>query len=43
MVIGRKRQTNRILGPLELNVNGESIKRAQKIKYLGITVDENLT
>ena len=43
MVIGHKRQTNRILGPLEVNVNGEPIKRAQKVMYLGITVDENLT
>ena len=37
MVIGHKRQTNRIFGPLEVNVNGEPIKRAQKVKYLGIT------
>ena len=43
MVIGHKRQPNRILGPLELNINGKPIKRAQKVKYLGITVDENLT
>ena len=26
MVIGHKRQTNRILGQLEVNVNGEPIK-----------------
>ena len=38
-----RRQTSPILGPLEVNVNGELIKRAQKVKYLGITVDENLT
>ena len=43
MVIGHKRQTNHIFGPLEVNVNGEPIKRALKVKYLGITVDENLT
>ena len=43
MVVGHKRQTNHILGPLEVNVNGEPIKRAQKVKHLGITVDENLT
>ena len=42
-LLAHKRQTNRILGPLEVNVNGEPIKRAQKEKYLGITVDENLT
>ena len=28
IVIGHKRQTNRILYPLEVNVNGEPIKRA---------------
>ena len=38
-----RRQTSPILGPLEVNVNGELIKRAQKVKYLGITIDENLT
>ena len=43
MVVGHKRQTTHILGPLEVSVNGEPIKRAQKVKYLGITVDENLT
>ena len=43
MVVGHKRQTNYIPGPLEVNVNGEPIKRAQKVKYLGVMVDENLT
>ena len=43
MVVDHKRQTNHIPGPLEVNVNGEPIKRAQQIKYLGIMVDENLT
>ena len=43
MVVGHKRQTNRILDPLEVNINGEPIKRAQKIKCLGIRVDQNLT
>ena len=43
MVVGHKRQTNHIPGPLEVNVNGEPIKRAQKVKYLGVMVDENLT
>ena len=43
MVVGHKRQTARILGPIEVNLNGGPIKRVQKVKYLGITVDENLT
>ena len=43
MVFGHKRQTNRIQGPLEVNINGGPIKRVKKVKYLGITVDENLT
>ena len=42
MVVGHKQQINHIPGPLEVNVNGEPIKRAQQIKYLGIMVDENL-
>ena len=42
MVVGYKRQINHILDPLEVNINGKPIKRAQKVKYLGITVDENL-
>ena len=43
MVVGHKRQTNRINGPLELNINGGPIKRVKKVKYLGVTVDENLS
>ena len=43
MVVGHKRQANHIPGPLEVNVNGEPIKRAQQVKYLGIMIDENLT
>ena len=43
MVIGHKRQTNHITGPLAVNVNGEPIKRAQQVKCLGIMVDENRT
>ena len=43
MIVGHKRQTNRILGQLEVIVNGEPIKRAERVKCLGITVDENLT
>ena len=40
MVVG---QTNRIYGPLEVNINGGPVKRVKKVKYLGVTVDENLT
>ena len=43
MVVGHKRQTNRIHGPLEVNINEGPIKRVKKVKYLGVTVDENLT
>ena len=43
MVVGHKRQPNHIPRPLEVNVNGEPIKRAELVKYLGIMVDENLT
>ena len=32
MVVGHKRLTNHIPGPLEVNVNGEPIKRAQQVK-----------
>ena len=38
IVVGHKRQPNYIPGPLEVNVNGEPIRRAQEVKY-----DENLT
>ena len=43
MVVGHKRQTNCIHGPLEVNVNGGQIKQVKKVKYLGVTVEENLT
>ena len=43
MVVGRKRQTNRIHGPLEVSINGGLIKRVKKVKYHGVIVDENLT
>ena len=42
MVVGHKRQSDHILDPMEVNVNGEPTKRAQKVEYLGITVDNNL-
>ena len=43
MVVGHKRQTNRIYGPLEVTINGGPIKRVNKVNYLGVTVNENLT
>ena len=43
MVVGHKRQTNHIYGPLEVNINGGPIKRVKEVKYLGVTVEENLT
>lgn len=39
-VVGNKRQTNRILDPLEININGGPIKWIQKVKYFGITLDK---
>ena len=39
MVVGHKRQINRIHGPLEVNINGGPIKRAKKVKYLGVTLE----
>ena len=43
MVVGHKRQTNLINGSLEVNIHGGPIKRVKKVKYLGVTVDENLS
>ena len=43
IVVSHKRQTNRIHGPLEVNIIGGPIKRVKKVKYLGATVDENVT
>ena len=43
MSVDHKRQTNSILDPLEEIVNGGPIKRAEKVEYFGITVDENST
>ena len=43
IVAGHKRQTNRIHGPSEVNINGGPIKWVKIVKYLGNTVDENLT
>ena len=43
MIIGHKRQLNRIQNPVHLDIGGEEIKRTHKVKYLGVTLDENLS
>ena len=43
MVVGHKRQTNCIHGPVEVKINEGPIKQVKKVRYLGVTVDENLT
>ena len=43
MIIGHKWQLNRIQNPIHLEINGEEIKKFHDVKYLGITVDENLS
>ena len=42
-VVDHKLQTNNIITPIVTSINGESIKGVIKVKYLGITMDENLT
>ena len=36
MVVGHKRQTNRIHGPFEVNISGGPIKRVKKLNTLGL-------
>ena len=43
MIIGHKRQLNRIQNPVHLDINEEEIKRVHDVKYLGVTVGENLS
>ena len=43
MVIGNKRRTNHIKGEINVEINGEKIQRAYEVKYLGVTIDENLS
>ena len=43
LIVGDKGQLNGIHEPVQLNVDGEPIKRVQKVKYLGIRADENLS
>ena len=43
LIVGNKRQLNGIQQPVQLRINDESIKKVQKVKYLGLEVDKNLT
>ena len=42
LIVGHKRQLNSIQQPVQLKIGDDSI-RIQKVEYLGIAVDENLT
>ena len=43
MVIGHKRRINHIQGEINVEINGEKIQRAHGVKYLVVTIDENLS
>ena len=43
MVIGHKRRINHIQGAINVEINGEKIQRAHEVKYLRVTIDENLS
>ena len=43
MIIGHKRQLNRIQNPIHLDIGGEELKRVHEVKYLGVSVDESLS
>ena len=43
MIIGHKRQLNRIKYPIHLDIGGEEIKRVHDVQYLGVSVDESLS
>ena len=43
LIVGHKRQLNAIEKPVQLVIDEDSVRRVQKVKYLGIEVDENLT
>ena len=43
LIVGNKRQLNGFQQTVQLRINDESIKKVQKVKYLGLEVDENLT
>ena len=43
LIVGHKRQLNSIQQPVQLKIGDDLIRRVQKVKYLGLEVDENLT
>ena len=43
LIVGHKRQLNGIQQPVQLKIDEDSIKRDQKVEYLGLEVDENIT
>ena len=43
MVIGNKRRVNHIQEEINVEINGENIQRVHEVKYLGVTIDENLS
>ena len=43
MIIGYKRQLNQIQNKAHLEIEGKEITRVHEAKYIGVTVDENLS
>ena len=43
LIIGHKMHLNDIAECVQLMIDEDSVRRAQKVKYLGLEVDENLT
>ena len=43
LIIGHKRHLNDIAECVQLMIDEDSVRRAQKVKYLELEVDKNLT
>ena len=43
LIVGHKSRLNGIEKPVQLMTDEDSVRRVQKVKYLGLAVDENLT
>ena len=43
LIVGHKRQLNGIEKSVQVMIDEDSVRRVQKVKYLGQEVDENLT
>ena len=43
LIVGHRRQCNSIQQPVQLKIGDDLIRRVQKVKYLGLEVDEYLT